>query len=111
MKLVINKRKISWACQKLKKSNYLEQIEIQKFNTNLKILNLVKMKDKGLNSWENFSKQILGFLDTIPNHLRIQIDTKFFDGPVPKNQETFDSGMAEFSNQFHVIAYSRTQSH
>ena len=36
--------------------------------------------------------------------LRIQIDTKFFDGPAPKNQELFDSGMAEFSNQFHVIA-------
>ena len=43
-------------------------------------------------------------MSTIPNHLRIQIDTKFFEGPVPKNQEAFDSGMAEFSNQFHVIA-------
>jgi predicted ATP-dependent endonuclease of OLD family len=57
-----------------------------------------------INSWENFSKQILNFLDTIPNHLRIQIDTEFFEGKVPKNQEIFDSGMAEFSNQFHVIA-------
>jgi len=57
-----------------------------------------------LNSWENFSKQILNFLDTIPNHLRIQIDADFFEGLVPKNQEIFDSGMAEFSNQFHVIA-------
>src|SRR3989344_4734833 len=60
--------------------------------------------DRGLNSWENFSKQILSFLDTIPNHLRIQIDTKLFEGSPPKNQEVFDSGMAEFSNQFHVIA-------
>lgn len=60
--------------------------------------------NKGLNSWENFSRQIFGFLDTIPNHLRIQINTKFFEEDVPKNQETFDSGMAEFSNQFHVIA-------
>ncbi|MGY5151774.1 MAG: AAA family ATPase [Candidatus Nitrosopumilus sp. bin_6a] len=60
--------------------------------------------NEGLNSWENFSRQIFGFLDTIPNHLRIQIDTKFFEGEVPKNQEVFDRGMAEFSNQFHVIA-------
>ncbi len=59
---------------------------------------------KELNSWENFSRQIFGFLDTIPNHLRIQINTKFFEEEVPKNQEVFDSGMAEFSNQFHVIA-------
>jgi predicted ATP-dependent endonuclease of OLD family len=61
-------------------------------------------ENSGINSWENFSKQILNFLDTIPNHLRIQVDTKLFEGHVPKNRETFDSGMAEFSNQFHVIA-------
>ena len=67
-------------------------------------IELSEDESQGINSWENFSNQILGFLDTIPNHLRIQIDTKFFEGPVPKNQETFDSGMAEFSNQFHVIA-------
>jgi|TARA_B100000959_G_scaffold125129_1_gene131413 predicted ATP-dependent endonuclease of OLD family len=62
-----------------------------------------------LNSWDNFSKQIIGFLDTIPNHLRIQVDTTFFDETVPKNQEAFDSGMAEFSNQFHVIAIQEPQ--
>ena len=67
-------------------------------------IELSEVKDEGLNSWQNFSKQIIEFLDTIPNHLRIQIDTKFFDGPGPKNQESFDRGMAEFSNQFHVIA-------
>jgi len=61
-------------------------------------------RNRELNSWENFSIQILNFLDTIPNHLRIQIDTRLFEGPPPKNQEVFDSGMAEFSNQFHVIA-------
>ncbi|NOS62699.1 MAG: AAA family ATPase [Nitrosarchaeum sp.] len=61
-------------------------------------------QNRDLNSWENFSNQILSFLDTIPNHLRIQIDTKLFEGSSPKNQEAFDSGMAEFSNQFHVIA-------
>ena len=60
--------------------------------------------NRGLNSWENFTKRILDFLDTIPNHLRIQIDTSFFEGNQPKNQESFDRGMAEFSNQFHVIS-------
>ena len=67
-------------------------------------IELSEDEDEGLNSWENFSKQILEFLDTIPNHLRILIDVKFFEGPLPKNQEAFDSEMAEFSNQFHVIA-------
>ena len=60
--------------------------------------------DGGLNSWENFSKRIMDFLDTIPNHLRIQINTKFFEEPPPKNQLTFDTEFADFNNQFHVIA-------
>ncbi len=66
-------------------------------------------RNRDLNSWENFSNQILSFLDTIPNHLRIQIDTKLFEGSSPKNQEAFDSGMAEFSNQFHVIAVQESK--
>jgi len=61
-------------------------------------------ENRELNSWENFSKQILNFLDTIPNHVRIQMDTKIFEGHPLKNQEAFDGGMAEFNNQFHVIA-------
>ena len=62
-----------------------------------------------LNSWEEFSKQIIEFLDTIPNHLRIHVDTTFFEEKVPKNQEAFDNGMAEFSNQFHVIAVQESK--
>jgi predicted ATP-dependent endonuclease of OLD family len=76
----------------------------QKVQYEFEDIKISEETNKELNSWENFSKQILNFLDTIPNHLRIQIDTRFFEGPPPKNQEIFDSGMAEFSNQFHVIA-------
>jgi len=88
----------------------IKKIKLFRTNRNQKVqyefedIELSEEENKGLNSWENFSKQIIEFLDTIPNHLRIQVDTKFFDESVPKNQETFDSGMAEFSNQFHVIA-------
>ncbi|CAD6368937.1 conserved hypothetical protein [metagenome] len=89
-----------------------EMKKIKLFRTNKKPkvqyefedIQISEERNRELNSWENFSKQILNFLDTIPNHLRIQIDTRLFEGPPPKNQEMFDSGMAEFSNQFHVIA-------
>ena len=84
---------------KLYRTNQKSQVQYE-----FEDIELSEVKDEGLNSWQNFSKQILEFLDTIPNHLRIQVDTKFFDGPSPKNQESFDRGMAEFSNQFHVIA-------
>src|SRR4030065_2648553 len=61
-------------------------------------------ENKGINSWENFTEKIFNFLETIPNHIRIQLKVKFFEGQPPKNQEIFDSEMAEFSNQVHVIA-------
>ena len=84
---------------KLYRTNQKSQVQYE-----FEDIELSDSEDSGLNSWQNFTKQILCFLDTIPNHLRIQIDTKFFEGPSPKNQELFDRGMAEFSNQFHVIA-------
>lgn len=88
----------------------MKKIRLFRTNRNPKVqyefddVELGEEENKGLNSWENFSKQIIEFLDTIPNHLRIQIDTSFFEGGVPSSQESFDRGMAEFSNQFHVIA-------
>ncbi len=88
----------------IKKMKLFRTNKKQKVQYEFEDIQISEETDRGLNSWENFSKQILNFLDTIPNHLRIQIDTKLFDGPPPKNQEMFDSGMAEFSNQFHVIA-------
>ena len=67
-------------------------------------LEISEEENKGLNSWENFKEKIFNFMETIPNHIKIQLDTSFFDGDVPKSQEEFDSGMADFSNQFHVKA-------
>jgi len=106
----LNQHEISLIKEKFPSLPDIKKIKLIRTNRNPKIqyefenIKLGENESKGINSWENFSKQILGFLDTIPNHLRIQIDTKFFEGQVPKNQETFDRGMAEFSNQFHVIA-------
>ncbi len=88
----------------------IKKIKLFRTNQNPRVqyefenIELSENENKGLNSWENFSRRIFGFLDTIPNHLRIQVDTKIFEEDAPKNQETFDAQMAEFSNQFHVIA-------
>ena len=75
--------------------------EVQYEFENVKIS---EKSDDGLNSWDNFTKRMLEFLETIPNHLRIQVNTKFFEDPPPKNQASFDTGLAEFNNQFHVVA-------
>ncbi len=67
-------------------------------------VNVSDEENKGINSWENFTEKIFNFLETIPNHIRIQLSPKFFEGPPPKSQENFDSEMAEFSNNIHVVA-------
>ena len=36
----------------------------------LEDLDVSMMQDEEINSWDNFTEKILGFLDTLPNHLR-----------------------------------------
>ena len=70
----------------------IKKIKLFRTNRNQKVqyefedIEISEIKDQELNSWENFTKEILEFLDTLPNHIRIQINTKLFDGSVPKNQ-------------------------
>src|SRR5210317_885906 len=110
----LNQHEISIIKEKFPGLPEIKKIKLFRTNKNPNVQyefedKLSEDENKGLNSWENFSRQIFGFLDTIPNYLRIQIDTKFFEEDVPKNQETFDRGMAEFSNQFHVIAIQESK--
>ena len=41
-------------------------------------INISDEENKGINSWENFTEKIFNFLETIPNHIRIQLTPKFF---------------------------------
>jgi predicted ATP-dependent endonuclease of OLD family len=66
-------------------------------------------RNKGLNSWENYTEKILGFISTIPNHIRIQFDTKFFEGPPPATKEAYLREMTEFSNNLNVLAADEPQ--
>lgn len=61
-------------------------------------------KNKKLNSWENYTEKVLDFISTIPNHIRIQFNTKFFEGPPPKDKETFMQEMTEFNNSLNMLA-------
>jgi len=56
------------------------------------------------NSWENFTKKILFFVDTIPSHIKVKLETSFFQSEAPKNQEDFEKGMSVFNNNLHVAA-------
>ena len=106
----LNEHEISLIKEKFPKLPEITKIKLVRTNRNSKVqyefenIKISEDSNEEIGSWENFSKQVLEFLDTIPNHLKIQIDTKIFEEKVPRNKETFDSVMAEFSNQFHLIA-------
>jgi len=72
----------------------------------LEISNEVNM---ALNSWENLSSKIMVFLDTIPNHIRTQLDTKFFEDHLPERQDVFDSMMSEFNDKFRSLTDEEPQ--
>ena len=66
-------------------------------------------ENSGLNSWENFIEKVSNFLDTIPNHIRIKLNTYFFEGSAPENEDVFRNQMAEFGNNLHVLAADEPQ--
>ena len=66
-------------------------------------------ENSGLNSWENFVEKVSNFLDTIPNHIRIKLNTQFFEGTPPENEEMFRNQMAEFGNNLYVLAADEPQ--
>ena len=70
---------------------------------------LDEQENAGVNSWENFRAKVISFVDTIPNHIRIKLDTSFFEGPSPESDESFKNNMAEFGNSIHVHAADVSQ--
>ena len=72
-------------------------------------VNISEAENSGLNSWENFIEKVSNFLDTIPNHIRIKLNTQFFESQAPETEEIFRNQMAEFGNNLHVLATDEPQ--
>ena len=59
---------------------------------------------KRLNSWENFVNRIQDLIASMPNSIRIRVDTKFLSGPPPRTRDVFMNMMAEFNNNIYLLA-------
>ena len=64
---------------------------------------------KRLNSWENFVERIQNFVSSIPNPIRIRLDTKLLQGHPPRTRDAFVNMMAEFNNQIYLLASEERQ--
>jgi len=93
----------------------IKKIKIFRTNTNpipqydFGNVEISEAENSGLNSWENFREKFLSFLDTIPNHVKIKLDTGFFQGHAPETEEMFRNEMAEFGNNLQVLAADEPQ--
>ncbi len=111
----LNENEISIIKDKFPKVPEIKTLKLFRTNKNPKVqyeftdIEVSEAENSALNSWENFCKKIKEFVDTIPNHLKIQLDAGFFEGSPPKTKDIFDEGMAEFNNRFHVVAMQDPQ--
>ena len=80
----------------------LKKITIFRTNKNPEIqydfgdLKLDQKTDIGLKSWKNLTEYILSFTETIPNHIRTQLDTKFLEDHTLKDKEFLRTRLLEF---------------
>ena len=66
-------------------------------------------EDQELRSWDNFAKEARTFLETIPNHLKEQVQTSLFDGPLPATKEVFEREMQRFNEKIRSVAVREEQ--
>ena len=82
----------------------LKKITIFRTNKNPEIqydfgdLKLDQKKDIGLKSWKNIAEHLLSFVETIPNHIRAQLTTDFFEDRTLKDIEFLRTKLIEFNN-------------
>ncbi len=82
----------------------LKKITIFRTNKNPEIqydfgdLKLDQKKDIGLKSWKNIAERLLSFVETIPNHIRVQLTTDFFEDHTLKDIEFLRTKLTEFHN-------------
>ena len=86
----------------------IKKIKIFRTNTNplpqydFGDIEISDAENSGLNSWENFREKVSAYLESIPNHIRIKLNTSFFESGAPETEEIFSNGLAEFGNTLHV---------
>jgi len=88
----------------------IRRVRIYRSNKNAKVqydfgeIKISGEASKRLNSWENFVDRIQDFVASMPNPVKIRLDTKFLSSPPPRTRDVFMNMMAEFNNNVYLIA-------
>jgi len=96
-------------------SLHLTKLKIFRTNKNPEIqydfgdTHVSKEEHQNLEHWQDITKQLLSFVESIPNYISKKLDTDFFMGNMPGNKEIIQAELDGFSNNLHAIATEEKQ--
>jgi len=61
-------------------------------------IKISKEEDKNLEHWQNGTKQLSNFVESIPNYISKKLDVDFFTGNTPKDKKIIQAELDEFDN-------------
>jgi predicted ATP-dependent endonuclease of OLD family len=63
-----------------------------------------KEEHQNLEHWQDITKQLLNFVESIPNYISKKLDTNFFTGSMPENKKIIQAELDGFNSNLHAIA-------
>ena len=66
-------------------------------------------EDENLKYWQNVTKQLSNFVESIPNYISKKLDADFFTGNTPKDKKIIQAELDEFNNTLQAIATEEQQ--
>jgi len=96
-------------------SLYLTKLKIFRTNKNPEIqydfgdTHVNKEEHQNLEHWQDITKQLLNFVESIPNYISKKLDTDFFTGSMPGNKKIIQAELDGFSSNLHAIATEEKQ--
>jgi len=66
-------------------------------------------EDKNLEYWQTSTKQLLNFVESIPNYISKKLDANFFTGNAPKDRKIIEARLDEFDSNLRAAAIDEQQ--
>jgi len=96
-------------------SLHLTKLKIFRTNKNPEIqydfgdIHVNKEEHQNLEYWQDITKQLTNFVESIPNYISKKLDTDFFTDSMPGNKKIIQAELDGFSSNLHAIATEEKQ--
>jgi len=96
-------------------SLHLTKLKIFRTNKNPEIqydfgdTHVNKEEHQNLEHWQDITKYLLDFVESIPNYISKKLDTNFFTGSMPENKKIIQAELDGFSSNLHAIVIEEKQ--